>query len=82
MLRTLLVIVIATAVSAVGASPLLAQAKKKGETVYDFDGDVIETEYMKPDQMMIEAISKRKDQGFIKIRTDFVKEIVRSAEDL
>jgi len=82
MLRTLLVTMVAAAILTAGASPLFAQAKKKGETVYDFDGDVIETEYMKPDQMTIEAVSKRKDQGFIKIRTDFVKEIVRSAEDL
>lgn len=82
MLRALLVTMVAAAILTAGVSPLLAQGKKKGETVYDFDGDVIETEYMKPDQMTIEAISKRKDQGFIKIRMDFVREIVRSAEDL
>jgi len=58
------------------------KAKTAKERTIDFEGDTIEAEYMKPEQMTIEAISKRKDQGFIKIRTDFIKEIVRSAEDL
>jgi len=82
MLRGILTIVTVVAVLALSA-PAFGQGKKgKDQTNYDFDGDVIETEYMKPDQMTIEAISKRQNEGFIKIRTDFVKEIVRSAEDL
>ena len=64
--------------------PAFAAPGSKGDksTTYDFDGDTIETEYMKPDQMMIEGLKKKGNEGFIKIRTDFVKEIVRSAEDL
>lgn len=82
MLRGILTIATVTTVVAL-AAPALAQGKKgKDQTNYDFDGDVIETEYMKPDQMTIEALNKRQNEGFIKIRTDFVKEIVRSAEDL
>jgi hypothetical protein len=82
MLRGILTIASTLTIVAL-ASPALGQGKKgKDQTNYDFDGDVIETEYMKPDQLTIEAISKRQNEGFIKIRTDFVKEIVRSAEDL
>jgi len=84
MLRGILTGAIATAVLVAGL-PAHAAGGKKGDdkqTTYDFDGDTIETEYMKPDQMTIEGIKNKGNEGFIKIRTDFVKEIVRSAEDL
>ncbi len=82
-MRGILTGVIAIAVLVIGL-PAYAAGGKKGDkqTNYDFDGDTIETEYMKPDQMTIEGLKKRGNEGFIKIRTDFVKEIVRSAEDL
>ena len=82
MLRTLLITVaLFVAMSTVSLS-VSAKPKKGTTQTFDFEGDTIQTEYMRPDQMMIEAISKRKDKGFIKIRTEFIKEIVRSAEDL
>jgi hypothetical protein len=82
MLRTLLIAVaLFVAMSTVSLSVSAKPQKSKTKT-FDFEGDTIQTEYMRPDQMTIEAISKRKDKGFIKIRTEFIKEIVRSAEDL
>lgn len=49
---------------------------------YDFSGDEIEGDLIKPD---IEDINTRKGavhSSLIKIRLDFIREIVKSAEDL
>jgi hypothetical protein len=79
LLNALLLALIVMAFSA----PAMAQAKRKDKArVLDFEGDVIETQYLKPETMTIEAINRRRSKGFIKIRTDFIKEIIRSAEDL
>jgi hypothetical protein len=85
MLRIILSLAMLVAFTVGVASPAMAappKPKQAKERTLDFEGDTIEAEYMKPDQMTIEAISHKQNQGFIKIRTDFIKEIVRSAEDL
>lgn len=49
---------------------------------YDFSGDTIDGELVKPDG---EFVSSRKDvvhSSLIRLRLDFIKEIVKSAEDL
>ncbi len=82
MLRTFVTVVAVLVTMSAFAMSVSAKPKKGKMQTFDFEGDTIQTEYMRPDQMTIEAISKRKDKGFIKIRTEFIKEIVRSAEDL
>ena len=86
MKRLLLTIFTLLLVGAMWTSPVFADDKKpaKGEVqVIDFTkGDVIQTEYFKPNQMSIEAVHKMKSKSFLKIRTDFIKEIVKSAEEL
>ena len=60
-----------------------AKRRKKDEgKVFDFEGDTIETDYLKPDAAMVESIVRQKRASLIKIRTDFVNEIVKSAEDI
>jgi len=49
---------------------------------YDFEGDTITTEALKPDMGIIDVLSKRKKESLVEIRTDFLKEIIKSAEDL
>jgi hypothetical protein len=74
-------------------SPSYAQSKKetakktektakKGEKVFDFEGDVIEAQFLKPDQSMTEVIARKKKSLLIQIRTDFIDEILRTVEDL
>jgi hypothetical protein len=50
--------------------------------VYDFSGDTIEGDLIKPDGSAIDARGYAKHSSLIRIRKDFINEIVKSAEDL
>ncbi len=54
---------------------------KKGRTL-NFDEDVVETSYLRPEGGNIQGINKKKRQSLIRVRTDFYAEVVRSAQDL
>lgn len=72
------------------ASPAFAQ--KKGEApagggnskvkVYDFSGDTIEGDLIKPEGSTVDARDFAKHSSLITIRKDFIPEIIKSAEDL
>lgn len=65
--------------------PVLLQAKdKKGanETVFNFEEDEVTVSFLKPEIGFVGVIEQEKIASLIKIRQDFVDEIVRSAEDL
>jgi hypothetical protein len=64
-----------------------AYAQKKGAAadkvkVYDFSGDTIEGDLIKPEGSTVDARDFAKHNSLITIRKDFIKEIVKSAEDL
>ncbi|MBM4397742.1 MAG: hypothetical protein FJ087_18895 [Deltaproteobacteria bacterium] len=71
-----------------GAKPAAAApaaGAKKGATdvrELNFDGDVVEAEFLRPQQGVTEAVVRRKKSSLIHTRTDFVDEILKSAEDL
>lgn len=48
----------------------------------DFEGDVVETSFLKPDASLVEGEARKGGASLLKIRRDFVPEIVRSAEDI
>lgn len=50
--------------------------------VYDFSGDTIEGDLVKPEGTTVEARDFSKHSSLIKIRKDFIAEILKSAEDL
>lgn len=50
--------------------------------VYDFSGDTIEGDLIKPEGSTVDARDFAKHSSLIKIRTNFVAEIIKSAEDL
>ncbi len=52
------------------------------ERVFDFDEEAIEGEILTPDESLIEASARLERGSLIKIRLDFIDEIVRSAEEL
>ena len=56
-----------------------ADAKVK---VYDFSGDTIEGDLIKPEGTDVNVTDFGKHSSLIKIRKDFIPEIVKSAEDL
>ncbi len=50
--------------------------------VYDFSGDTIEGDLIKPEGSTVDARDFAKHSSLINIRKDFIKEIIKSAEDL
>lgn len=93
MKRTLIVSVLAIAFVGLTGGSALAQKKKGGgdgggdqggQKVknYDFSGDNIEGELIKPDGEMVNSRKFAEHTSLIRVRQDFIKEIVKSAEDL
>ena len=70
------------------AAPGVAQAQNKGKKVskkvktYDFSGDTIDGALVKPNGVQVDARTFASHTSLIKIRTNFIKEILKSAEDL
>ena len=66
----------------------IAQPKKGGDSgqskvkVYDFSGDTIEGDLIKPDGSDLNARDFAKHSSLIRIRSNFIPEIIKSAEDL
>ena len=50
--------------------------------VYDFSGDTIEGDLVKPEGSTVDARDFAHHGSLIKIRKDFIPEIIKSAEDL
>jgi hypothetical protein len=81
-----LVLVFAVLALATGTS--FAQGAKKADAsagkvkVYDFSGDTIEGDLIKPEGSTVDARDFAKHSSLIRIRKDFIPEIIKSAEDL
>lgn len=66
----------------------LAQNKKKDKAAekkvktYDFSGDDIDGDLIKPDGDFVDVQGLASHTSLIRIRKDFIKEILKSAEDL
>ncbi len=54
----------------------------KDETVYDFDGDDVEGNLVKPDGTNITGDQRGKTSSLINIRSDFIPEMLKSVESL
>lgn len=82
MKRLMMVLV---ALVALGVVPFASAQDKTGEsqvTEMSFEGDVVEAQFLRPDQGVTEGLIRKKKNSLIKLRTDFVDEILKSAEDL
>jgi hypothetical protein len=74
----------------VSSGMVFAQAKPaaggdvqyKSKTVYDFDDDTVEGDLVRPDGEFIDTRKGAKHSSLIKIRTDFIPEMIKSAEDI
>jgi len=81
-------VVAAIVVVSTFAGDAVAQDKKgdKGSTpkvkVYDFSGDTIEGDLIRPEGTTVDARDFAKHSSLIRIRKDFIPEIIKSAEDL
>lgn len=63
------------------ASAQEKEEKKKVKS-YDFTGDEIDGDLVKPDGDFIDPRKFATHSSLIRIRKDFIKEIIKSAEDL
>ena len=82
-------LVIASAAGTAQAQPAdkkPAAADKASTTakvkVYDFSGDTIEGDLIRPEGTTVDARDFAKHSSLIRIRTNFIPEIIKSAEDL
>lgn len=67
----------------VGAFALPAlSAPKAGGTVFDFEAETLTTDYLKPNTMVVEGMRRMQSSSLISVRLNFVREILRSAEDI
>ena len=53
----------------------------EGQT-FDFEEDEISTDYLKPNTMTVEGLSRGRMSSLISIRLNFIDEIMKSAEDI
>ena len=54
----------------------------KKETVYDFEDDVVEGSFVRPEGEYLDSRRAARHSSLIKIRESFVPEMLKSAEDL
>jgi hypothetical protein len=82
--RTLLKIVVVSllSVALVGVAAAQDNVTYKKETKYDFDDDMVEGDLVKPDGEMVGSTGKAKHSSLIKIRQNFIPEMLKSAEDI
>lgn len=64
------------------AKPAKAAEEPKKVKNYDFTGDEIDGELVKPDGDFLDTRKFASHTSLIRLRKDFIKEIVKSAEDL
>ena len=84
-MRILATVSVAVLSTLVLASPAYAQKKDDKAAkvkVYDFSGDTIEGDLIKPVGSSVDARDFAKHSSLIRIRKDFIAEILKSAEDL
>jgi len=86
-MQKILGLVAAVIVVVSSSAQVLADDKKGGSDaskvkVYDFSGDTIEGDLIKPEGTTVDARDFAKHSSLIRIRKDFIPEIIKSAEDL
>ena len=64
-----------------GGAPA-GRVEYKKKTSYDFEDDVVEGELVKPEGDFVGVRTKSKHSSLIKIRQDFVQEMVKSVNDI
>lgn len=59
-----------------------AEQLYEDETTYDFEDDYVEGQLVRPDGELISGQRHGKESSLIRIRADFIPEMVQSVEDL
>jgi hypothetical protein len=86
MMRAVLASIIAAIALSFVAPATIAHAQGQDNNqkvkTYDFSGDTIDGDLVKPDGEMVDTRSFANHSSLIRIRKDFIREILKSAEDL
>jgi hypothetical protein len=88
MSRTILALVAAVTLSGVALAQKAAPPAEggnvtyKSKTVYDFDDDIVEGDLVRPDGEFVDSRKSAKHSSLIKIRENFIPELLKSAEDI
>jgi starvation-inducible outer membrane lipoprotein len=87
MKRSLLTAILAAIAFSFAAPAPMAMAQKKKDKKkkvksYDFSGDTIDGDLVRPDGDVVDTRNFASHTSLIRIRKDFIKEILKSAEDL
>jgi hypothetical protein len=89
-LGTMAVLAIMLATATVGWAQKKGEAASSGtpapqfkqKTVYDFDDDVVEGDLVRPDGEFVDSRGRARHSSLIKLRVNFVPEMIKSAEKL
>lgn len=73
---------LAVETSAQAAPPPKKEEAKTKPQKFNFEGDTIETDYLKPGTMLLEGVTRGRRSSLIEVRLDFVPELMRSADDI
>jgi hypothetical protein len=75
-------VVLAQAKPAAAPAAAGGDVQYKSKTVYDFDDDVVEGDLVRPDGEFVDTRKGAKHSSLIKIRENFIPEMIKSAEDI
>jgi hypothetical protein len=52
------------------------------QQVFDFEGDIIETEFLRPNSALVETVKKRAGLSLVRIKTSFLDKILSTVDEL
>lgn len=70
------------AAPAPGGAPAAGGVQYKQKTVYDFDDDTVEGDLVRPDGEFVDSRRGAKHSSLIKIRENFIPEMLKSVEGI
>lgn len=72
----------APAAAPAGGAPTGNGVQYKQKTVYDFDDDTVEGDLVRPDGEFVDSRRNAKHSSLIKIRENFIPEMLKSVESI
>ena len=52
------------------------------QQIFDFEGDIIETEFLRPNSALVETVKKRAGLSLVRIKTSFLDKILSTVDEL
>jgi hypothetical protein len=81
-MAAMLLCCVATVPRASAEPPKTPKASDAPKTHYEFDDDTVEGGFARPDDSFVDPRLAAKQKSLIKLRTDFIPELLKSADSL